>query len=245
MSYKVSSTSVTSTRRKWKTSPQVPKTKTYSAKHRTRWKEEDYEIDFPSGFTVRHTLVKGFLLQKLTFSGRKIRERIARLQERVIINELRAAAVLNGWDQGYNTPQFPLRPYSGFLEHDVGLSQRDVSPMTQEEYAHFIPPRPLFSTQSWPTDINSLSLPQSQPLVYSGDFSHFSGTSAASTVFPLISMPAQSNNCMPPYTPGLVGDTFRELESRGDCLIQKTLPISANQPLYYVATGEFSVDWNQ
>ncbi|KAI2793369.1 hypothetical protein POX_b03423 [Penicillium oxalicum] len=35
---------------------------------------------------------------------RKIRDRIAKLQERVVANELRAAAVLNGWDQLYSSP---------------------------------------------------------------------------------------------------------------------------------------------
>jgi hypothetical protein len=106
-----------------------------------------------------------------------------------------------------------------------------------------MPPCPPFSTQSWPTDINSLSPPQSQPLLYSGDVPHYSGTSAASIVSPLTTMPAQSNNCMAPFNPGLGGDAFHELASRGDCLIQKTLPTSANQPLYYVATGESSGGW--
>jgi hypothetical protein len=58
-------------------------------------------------------------------------------------------------------------------------------------------------------------------------------------------MPAQSNDYMSPCTPSLGGDAFRELEIRGDCLIQKNPPTSANQPLYYVATGEFSVDWDK
>ncbi|GMF73839.1 unnamed protein product [Aspergillus oryzae] len=40
------------------------------------------------------------------FKGRKIRDRIAKLQERVIASELRAAASLNGW--GYHHPTAPL-----------------------------------------------------------------------------------------------------------------------------------------
>ncbi|KAB8225590.1 hypothetical protein BDV33DRAFT_187378 [Aspergillus novoparasiticus] len=40
------------------------------------------------------------------FKGRKIRDRITKLQERVIASELRAAASLNGW--GYHQPTAPL-----------------------------------------------------------------------------------------------------------------------------------------
>ncbi|KAJ5517727.1 hypothetical protein N7453_000149 [Penicillium expansum] len=58
---------------------------------------------------------------------RKIRERIAKLQERVIANELRAAAALNGWDQGYNPSLFP-RPHSSPSDNELGFTSRDVSP---------------------------------------------------------------------------------------------------------------------
>jgi hypothetical protein len=43
-----------------------------------------------------------------SYIGRKIRDRIAKLQERVIASELRTAASINGWNYHHPTPPLPV-----------------------------------------------------------------------------------------------------------------------------------------
>lgn len=63
-------------------------------------------------------------------AGRKMRDRIAKLQERVIASELRAAACVDAWDQPNSTPGYASyeakRP--GSPPTTVPLSQSDASP---------------------------------------------------------------------------------------------------------------------
>ncbi|CAI7601190.1 unnamed protein product [Penicillium glandicola] len=165
---------------------------------------------------------------------RKIRERIAKLQERVIANELRAAAALNGWDQTYNPSLFP-RSHSSTSENDIGLTSRDVSPLVPDRCTSFMPPYPLFS-QSWPIDFNTF--PQHG---YPSDLSQFTGVSEASPISPTTSAPVQPPNSISPQTSGL-GDTYRELIGTETLALDSlsTSTSGPNQPLYYVATGQYS-----
>ncbi|KXG51403.1 uncharacterized protein PGRI_094150 [Penicillium griseofulvum] len=158
---------------------------------------------------------------------RKIRERIAKLQERVIANELRAAAALNGWDQAYNPSLFPRSQSSS--ENELGFTSRDVSPLIPDQCTPFMPPYPLFS-QAWPNDFNTF--PQNG---YPGDLSQFTGVSEASPRSPATSAPAQTHSMSPPSS--APGDTYREMIGTPEALIPDSLSTSApNQPLYYVAT---------
>ncbi|OQD71763.1 hypothetical protein PENPOL_c001G03622 [Penicillium polonicum] len=162
---------------------------------------------------------------------RKIRERIAKLQERVIANELRAAAALNGWDQAYN-PSLPPRSHSS-SENEFGFTSRDVSPLTADQCSSFMPSYPPFS-QYWPNDFNTF--PQH---VYPGDLSQFTGVSEASPISPITSAQAQPVHNMSPSSSGINGDTYREMIGTPETLIPDSSSTSApNQPLYYVATEE-------
>nr|DAZ85335.1 TPA_exp: xanthocillin C [Penicillium expansum] len=163
---------------------------------------------------------------------RKIRERIAKLQERVIANELRAAAALNGWDQGYNPSLFP-RPHSSPSDNELGFTSRDVSPLIPDQCTSFMPSYPPFS-QSWPNDFNTF--PQHG---YPSDLSQFNGVSEASPISPITSAPAQENLSMSPASSGLGGDIYREIIGTPERFVPDPLSTSApNQPLYYVATEE-------
>ncbi|KAJ5165594.1 uncharacterized protein N7500_007424 [Penicillium coprophilum] len=161
---------------------------------------------------------------------RKIRERIAKLQERVIANELRAAAALNGWNQAYNPPLFP-RSHSSSSENDFGVTSRDVSPLISDQCTSFMPSYPLFS-HSWPNDFNTF--PQNG---YHGDLSQFAGVNETSPISPTTSALAQPSHSMSPPSSGLGGDTYREMMGSPETLIPDSWSTSApNQPLYYVAT---------
>ncbi|KAJ5979393.1 hypothetical protein N7501_002735 [Penicillium viridicatum] len=162
---------------------------------------------------------------------RKIRERIAKLQERVIANELTAAAALNGWDQAYNPSLLPRSHSSS--ENELGFTSRDVSSLTTDQCTSFMPSYPPFS-QYLPNDFNAL--PQH---VYPGDLSQFTGVSEASPISPITSAPAHPIHSMSPSGSGLNSDTYREMISTPETLIPDSSSTSApNQPLYYVATEE-------
>ncbi|KAI3155435.1 hypothetical protein DTO046C5_8093 [Penicillium roqueforti] len=149
---------------------------------------------------------------------RKIRERIAKLQDRVIANELRAAAALNGWDQVYNPSLFP-RSHSSYSETEPVFTSRGVcvSPLIPDQCTSFMPSYPPFS-QSWPNDLNTF--PQQ---AYPGDLSQFTGL----------------NHITSPPSSGISGETYREMISTPETLVPDSLSTAApNQPLYYVATEQ-------
>ncbi|KAJ5512108.1 hypothetical protein N7463_001660 [Penicillium fimorum] len=160
---------------------------------------------------------------------RKIRERIAKLQERVIANELRAAAALNGWDQAYNPSLFP-RSHSTSSENELGFTSRDVFPLIPDQCTSCMPSYPLFS-HSWLNDFNTC--PQNE---YPGDLSQFTEVSEASPISPTRNAPAQPSHSMSPPTSGLGGDTYREMIGTPETLTDSLSTSSLNQPLYYVAT---------
>ncbi|KAJ5765028.1 hypothetical protein N7520_004587 [Penicillium odoratum] len=78
---------------------------------------------------------------KLTDPGRKIRDRIAKLQERVIANELRAAAALRGWDQTYPPLISTRQIQSLYQEPELELSfGSENSPQNTEPSTPFFTP---------------------------------------------------------------------------------------------------------
>ncbi|OKO98757.1 hypothetical protein PENSUB_9008 [Penicillium subrubescens] len=81
---------------------------------------------------------------------RKIRDRIAKLQERVIANELRAAAALNGWDQPYTPP--PLLGSRNLFQQDSGPGNggADTSSSMTEPFLSFSSSYGLSMTSPWP-----------------------------------------------------------------------------------------------
>ncbi|KAG0155615.1 hypothetical protein PDIDSM_2788 [Penicillium digitatum] len=198
--------------------------RTSSAKHKIRWKEGDYKTAYLRGITVRYDPSKE--------TCRKIRERIAKLQERVIANELRAAAALNGWDQVYNPFLFP-GSHSSSSENELELTSREVSPLLPYQCTSFMPSHPSFS-QSWPNDFHTL--PQH---VYPGDLSQFTGASEALPISPITSTAAQPIHSMSLASSHLGGDVPRNMMGIPATLGPDSLSTSTpNQPLYYVATEE-------
>ncbi|EKV10836.1 hypothetical protein PDIG_53240 [Penicillium digitatum PHI26] len=205
--------------------------RTSSAKHKIRWKEGDYKTAYLRGITVRYDPSKE--------TCRKIRERIAKLQERVIANELRAAAALNGWDQVYNPFLFP-GSHSSSSENELELTSREVSPLLPYQCTSFMPSHPSFS-QSWPNDFHTL--PQH---VYPGDLSQFTGASEALPISPITSTAAQPIHSMSLASSHLGGDVPRNMMGIPATLGPDSLSTSTpNQPLYYVATGQYSICMKQ
>lgn len=170
----------------------------------------------------------------LTFSGRKIRDRIAKLQERVIANELRAAAALNGWDQPYPQPLIGNRftPQQDIRVHDSTL---DPCFSSSEPFSTFGSSYGLSMTSSWPSATAQSSTYMSQDPTW-----HWSiGASPSDTVY--------AN----PNTWGFIGDganpSFLEnseeqsipgLSNTGSPNSTGSPATLESQPLYYAVTGK-------
>ncbi|CAG7927716.1 unnamed protein product [Penicillium olsonii] len=165
---------------------------------------------------------------------RKIRERIAKLQERVIANELRAAAALHGWDQGYNaaysTSTYPPRPFSGCTDQYFGFPSRDTSSIGPEQTATPMPHCAPYPTQSWPTDPNTFQLPQT----HTGDSSYFGEMNNLTPVATPSGLASSINTSIP--NNGLAGDAFHETERASERQLQEDLSQSMSPPSFYVVT---------
>ncbi|KAJ5775110.1 uncharacterized protein N7511_000121 [Penicillium nucicola] len=153
---------------------------------------------------------------------RKIRDRIAKLQERVIANELRAAAALNGWDQQYMPSPVSHSTHPALSGNGFGFDSRDLTPLAIEPSTPFTPSTPIFSSISWPSDFNTLS-------------SHnFNGESPSYGDGSLL---AHSNGSSSSTIASLGGEISREMTSPGEILPSDLWSASqGNQPSYYVAT---------
>ncbi|KAJ5981441.1 hypothetical protein N7522_013862 [Penicillium canescens] len=155
---------------------------------------------------------------------RKIRDRIAKLQERVIANELRAAAA-NGWDQQYIPSPLPHNTHTALSENDLGFISRGVSPLGIEPSTPFMPSYPILSSTSWPSDFNAFPTAgyhgELPPYLGGGILTHSNG------------MPSST-------TAGLGEDTYRDtILPTGEALPPDSLlALQENQPSYYVATAE-------
>ncbi|OQD88433.1 hypothetical protein PENANT_c004G09424 [Penicillium antarcticum] len=149
---------------------------------------------------------------------RKTRDRIAKLQERVIANELRAAAALNGWDQQYRPSPWSQNTHPALSDNSLDFDSRDPSVLGTEPSTPFMPSYPIFSSTSWPNDFNVFpSNCYHPPSGGGGVLTHSNGMSSSTTA-------------------GLGGDTFRDMIPTGDTLPSESFPAPGNQPSYYVAT---------
>ncbi|KAJ5272446.1 hypothetical protein N7478_007571 [Penicillium angulare] len=166
---------------------------------------------------------------------RKIRDRIAKLQERVVANELRAAAALNGWDQPYTSSQPTSTHHSHFTpykEPDLSFGSPDHSPLSTEPSTPFFPSYPFSSHAISSADMN---------ISYSGDAFYFLDSATCS---PSTYSTPRSNHGVPlivgnnpdleplqdPWAlgSGVVGNT---------ALPETELPGCTNQNIFYVTTG--------
>ncbi|KAJ5626625.1 hypothetical protein N7528_004052 [Penicillium herquei] len=80
---------------------------------------------------------------------RKIRDRIAKLQERVIANELRAVAALNGWDNSYGPSPLTSPVHSAcspFLDVELGLASPSPPSLSTTPTTPFISSNEFSST---------------------------------------------------------------------------------------------------
>ncbi|KAJ5089073.1 hypothetical protein N7532_007757 [Penicillium argentinense] len=167
---------------------------------------------------------------------RKIRDRIAKLQERVIANELRAAAALNGWDQPFTSSPLLSPRHTSHQQNDLSAS-RDPSPMTTEPSTPFVPSCSATATSLWTSDLN---FPHS-PGWLSGDApSIVDGSGFANDS--ICSMPRASympsGIQLPAHTGIHEGDTVQDVIASPNSLYGETSSAPSNQPLYYVTTGE-------
>ncbi|KAJ5114003.1 hypothetical protein N7456_002537 [Penicillium angulare] len=170
--------------------------------------------------------------------GRKIRDRIAKLQERVIANELRAAAALNGWDQPYSSQPISTQHshFTPYKESDLTFGSPEHSPLSTEPSTPFIPSYPFSSHAITSTETNI-----SHAGVLSGEPSYFldSATCSSSPYSP------PSNRHGVPLIVGNNPDVepFQDPWSLGSGMVGNTsLPETGtsgctNQNVFYVATG--------
>jgi len=173
---------------------------------------------------------------KLIITGRKIRDRIAKLQERVIANELRAAAALNGWDQPYTPP--PLLGPRHVFQQGSGLrnGSADNSSSMAEPFSNFGSSYGLSMTSPWPS-----STAQSSALL-SGD---------SAWIWNIGSSPMDTTNPNPLLCDLMSDAANQSFLGNGE---EQTIPDLSNtesppqslgnfvtpnnQPLYYTVTGE-------
>ncbi|KAJ5586731.1 uncharacterized protein N7459_002496 [Penicillium hispanicum] len=164
---------------------------------------------------------------------RKIRDRIAKLQERVIANELRAAATLNGWDQPF-APSPLINPcHASHPDGDLNIDARDFSPLASEPSTPFTPP---CSAVPWSSEMTTCQ----SPATFSGVPYCIDGGYVGDQLCSTPSLPngmncsLQSNSV---NTHSHDGDAFQDLSPTGGSLGSNYSP-SVNPPLYYIATGK-------
>ena len=175
-----------------------------------------------------------------TCIGRKIRDRIAKLQERVIASELRAAASLNGWS--YNHPTAPLvAPTSAYdVERKLLSPAVEIVPAMSGHYLpgsagiypyNTLSPAPTLPPQPSPT------YPQYEATAKDADSSSSSSPSVLTS----------SSVCSPgasSLTVDLVPDpsnSYVSLGMNGQFQAESWNIYSQHSQtnLYYMATGEF------
>ncbi|CEJ56731.1 hypothetical protein PMG11_02929 [Penicillium brasilianum] len=164
---------------------------------------------------------------------RKIRDRIAKLQERVIANELRAASSLNGWDQPHSLP--PLLRNRHVFQHDnaLGHGTLDTSMSSTQSFSTFGSPCGFSMASSWPGAAaqSSTFLSGDSTWLWNIDTPPTDAEYSTSTVYDL--MGNGSNQI-------LVGNneeqTLPEISSTGSPHSPGSFATPTNQPLYYAVT---------
>lgn len=176
---------------------------------------------------------------KLNIAGRKIRDRIAKLQERVIANELRAAAALNGWDQPYSPP--PLLGPRHVFQQDSGLGNgvAETSLSTTEPFANFGSSYGFSMTSPWP------SAAAQSPTILCGD-SRWLWNIGSSPMETTYSNPTlcdlMSDGTNQSFLESCEEQTIPDLSNAGSPPHSSgSFAAPANQPLYYAVTGELMI----
>lgn len=172
----------------------------------------------------------------LTLPGRKIRDRIAKLQERVIANELKAAAALNGWDQTCVPSPLGTPRYGPHQDASL-ISSRDPSPLVTDPSTPFLlpytmPPTPPWSNE-WPASQYPAGLPGDPAFFMDGDF-------MGDAAYPGSSLTHLMNNVdLPLSCNGPRRGEIHEVNPGGGSFSSEPFPSTpSNQPLYYVTTGK-------
>ncbi|KAJ5104403.1 hypothetical protein NUU61_001750 [Penicillium alfredii] len=154
-------------------------------------------------------------------------DRIAKLQERVIANELRAAAALNGWDQAYTTSTRHT-----LHDSECTFNSQNTSPLDSEPSTPYIPPSAL-SPPSWPSDFPSFL----SPSVFTGIISSFDATPAMDSITSPLPAPMFSSSTTITQSPTnhMGGHAFQDMATSGP-MTPESASFPPNQPLYYLAT---------
>ncbi|KAJ5182497.1 hypothetical protein N7492_000113 [Penicillium capsulatum] len=164
---------------------------------------------------------------------RKIRDRIAKLQERVIANELRAAAALNSWDQTYlPSPMVSSRHDSRHESHFV--SPRDPSFLTTEPSTPSMPPYIMPATppwtNDWPASQHLTSLHGEPPFLIDGGIMGDTTCSGPALAHMMHNMDLAT------ASGGPVRGSYYDALPGGSTSTDYPPLTTTNQPLYYIAT---------
>ncbi|KAF3386169.1 hypothetical protein F1880_001331 [Penicillium rolfsii] len=167
---------------------------------------------------------------------RKIRDRIAKLQERVIANELRAAAALNGWDRPYTPPPI-LGPRHVFQqESGLGSGTANNSPTMTDPFSNFGSSYGLSMTSPWPSTAapSSTLLPGDSPWLWNIGLSPINTANPNPTV-----CDPTSDATIQSFAGSVEEHIFPDLSSTGRSPHSSAnVATSTNQSLYYTVTGE-------
>lgn len=166
----------------------------------------------------------------LIISGRKIRDRIAKLQERVIANELRAAAALNGWDQAYSPP--PLLGTRHAFQQDSGLGNGipDTPLSVTEPFSSFGSYCGSAMASPWPSAVGqSSTLLSEDPTWLWNTDTQYPNSDFGDLV---------SDGANQPFLMTSEDHTMPDISSAGSPNSSASFAAQASQPLYYAVTGK-------
>ncbi|KAJ5390938.1 uncharacterized protein N7496_002006 [Penicillium cataractarum] len=168
---------------------------------------------------------------------RKIRDRIAKLQERVIANELRAAAALNGWDQAYSPPPLLGNRYAFQQDNILGHSPSDGSMPSTEPVSNFGSSYGFSMTSPWPGAAvqSSAFLSGDSTSLWNIDPSPTDTTYLTSTLYDLM-----GDGTNQTFLGNNEEQTMPDISSTGSPHSPGSFTTPDNQPLYYAVTGEQS-----
>lgn len=176
-------------------------------------------------------------------SGRKIRDRIAKLQERVIANELKAAAALHGWDQQFVpspiTPTYHVQYPNN--SHDISLATSSTT-MSTDSLMSFTPSFNVSPASFWSSDMMVPLSPTFMP-----------ADSCANMTIP-VSNPHTQIGTHALMDGALEANAFQDISPTADSVFPESFKPTTNQPLCYAATGmscvpaecfpEFQTEWS-
>ena len=202
-----------------------------------RLSQRNHRKPLPTKFRSR-----GDAKEKLIGAGRKIRDRIAKLQERVIANELRATAALKGWDQTCAPPPLLNTRHGLPAEVNIDIASRDSSSMTTESSISLTQPQQCSPSLPWSNEMTACLTPGilSADLPYFGDGEYTNdpmcSPSSLANLMSDIGLPSSPLNNHGCNHGGSREFLLAEGSPGSD---HSNTPTSTNQPLYYTATGKF------